>query len=128
MKLALAALAFALLASAAGIDGRWNAQTSPRKNNKAGADPAAFTLDLKTQDGKLTGTVSMPGKKKPRLQTIAAGTVDGAKVTFTTSQVAKKKNAVTFTWQATIDGDQLTGTRTREGAKRGVGFTAKRGS
>jgi len=126
MKLALAALAMTLVASAAGIDGRWNAQTSPRKNAKN--EPAQFTLDLKTQEGKVTGTVSMPGKKKPRLQSVEGGSVEGNKITFTTSQVAKKKAAVKFTWQATIDGDQITGTRTREGAKRGVGFTAKRGS
>jgi hypothetical protein len=127
MKLVLALLTLALAASAAGIDGRWSAEATPRKNAKNLAANLTFTLDLKTQDGKLVGTVSLPGKKKPRIQNVEGGAIDGNKVTFTTTQTAKKRAAVKFTWQATIDGDQLTGTRTREGAKKGVPFTAKRG-
>src|SRR6266516_3069221 len=51
MKLAFALLTCVLAASAAGIDGQWNAELSARgKKAAAPAQNNSFTLNLKTQD------------------------------------------------------------------------------
>jgi len=125
MKLACALLACALAASAVEIDGVWTAQTTPRKGKAADKPAATFTLDLKTRDGKITGTVSMAGKRKPVVLSVQNGKLDGDRLSFTTVQHSKKAD-VAFSWQATAGAGQIDGTRTREGAKRGVPFTAKR--
>jgi hypothetical protein len=114
MKLAFALLACAL-AAFAGIDGSWTAQT------KSGN----FTLDLKTKDGKITGSVMREGKKKPVIQSIQNARLDGNRLTFTTTQ-STKKAVTSFSWEATVGDNQIEGKRTREGAKHGVAFTAKR--
>jgi hypothetical protein len=116
-----------LAASAAGIDGQWNAELTARGKKAAAATAPArtFTLALKTQNGQVTGSVAVAGKKKARPINIQNAKVDGNRLTFTTVQTGKKDTA-TFSWQVTVDGDQMTGTRTREGAKRGVPFKARR--
>jgi len=125
MKLAIVFLACLLAASAAEIDGRWTAETTARKK-AATAQNTTFTLELATgQDGKVTGTVSLPGKKRPRSQRIQSATLDGNRLNFTTIQTTKKAE-VKFSWQVTVDGSQMTGTRTREGAKHGLPFKARK--
>lgn len=127
MKLALALLAFVLAASAAGIDGDWNAELA-RGKKAAPAQNNTFTLTLKTnQDGKVSGMVLAPGKKKPRQENIQHAVLNGNTLTFTTLQTSKRAT-ISFSWQVTVDGDQMTGTRTREGAGRAVAFKAKRTS
>jgi len=116
MKLALALLACAVFGSAATFDGDWNATS--RQNQP-------FTLSLKTKNGKITGMVTMDGKKKPRYQTVQNATMEGDALTFTTVQNGKKASAA-FTWKVMVDGDQMTGTRLKEGAKHGLAFTAHR--
>jgi hypothetical protein len=116
-------LACALLASAAGIDGHWNAQLA-RGKKEAAQPPEVFSLDLKTAGATVTGSVALPGKKKPRVQAIENGKLDGGRLTFTTSQ--KGKNPASFSWEVTLQGDQLAGTRIRDGAKHGQTFTAQR--
>ncbi len=125
MKLAFAFLACILAASAAGLDGQWNAEVSTRGNKTAPMPNNTFTLSLKSQSGQVTGVVLLPGKKKPRQQIIQNAKLDGNTLTFTTIQSGKKATA-SFSWQVTVDGDQMTGTRTREGAKHGAAFKAKR--
>ena len=125
MKLAFAFLACILAASAAGLDGQWNAEVSTRGNKIAPTPNNTFTLSLKSHDGQVTGMVLLPGKKKPRQQNIQNAKLDGNTLTFTTIQSGKKATA-SFSWQVTVDGDQMTGTRTREGAKHGAAFKAKR--
>jgi hypothetical protein len=128
MKLALAFLTCVLAASAAGIDGQWNAELTARGKKAAAAPPLSFTLSLKSQDnGQVTGSVVVPGKKKSRPLNIQNAKLDGNRLTFTTVQ-AGKKDTVSFSWQLTVDGDQMTGTRTREGAKKGVSFKARKSS
>jgi len=125
MKLAVAFVACALAASAAGIDGTWNAELQAR-GKKAAATPAkGFTLALKSQDGQVTGSVKVAGKKKGLPVSIQNAKLDGNRLTFTTVQTGKKET-VTFSWQVTVNGDQMTGTRTREGAKKGVPFKARK--
>jgi hypothetical protein len=112
-----------LAAPAAGIDGHWNAEIV--RGKKASAQPAAvFSLDLKSSDGKVTGTVALAGKKRPQIQRVENGRLVGDRLTFTTSQ--KGKNPVSFSWDVTLQDDQLSGSRTRDGAKRSQAFTAKR--
>jgi hypothetical protein len=123
MKLALALLACALAVSAAGMDGHWTAQFT-RGKKAAAAPPTPFSFDLKTSGGAVTGTVALPGKKKPQILKIENGKLDGDRLTFTTSQ--KGKNPVSFTWEAMLQGDQLAGSRTRDGAKHGQTFAAQR--
>jgi len=125
MKFTFAFLAFVLAATAAGIDGRWNVEFSPRGKKAAAAPPRPFTLTLNTQDGKVTGSMAAAGKKKARPLNIQNAKVDGNRVIFTTVQMTKKAEAK-FDWRITVDGDQMSGTRTREGAKRGVAFKARR--
>jgi len=125
MKLAVAFLTCVLAASAAGIDGQWNAQLTARGKKPATVQPKSFALSLKSQDGQVTGTVMVPGKKKSRPVTIQNAKLDGNRLTFTTVQTGKQ-NTVKFSWQVTVDGDHMTGTRTREGAKKGVPFRARR--
>jgi len=112
-----------LASRAAGIDDRWTAAATV--HSKSTDKQVVFTLDLKTLDGKLTGTVNLAGGKRSRLQIIENGRVEGDRVTFST-HVKNKKREATFLWVAAVNGDQLTGTRTREGAKKGLEFTAKR--
>jgi hypothetical protein len=127
MKLAVAFLTCVLAASAAGIDGQWNAELTARGKKAAPAAAKGFTLALKSQDGQVTGSVMVAGKKKSRPLPIQNAKLNGNRLTFTTVQTSKKDTA-TFSWQVTVDGDQMTGTRTREGAKRGVPFKARKAS
>lgn len=125
MKLAVAFLTCVLAASAAGIDGQWNAELTNRNQKGAPARNRSFTLALKSQDGRVSGFVMAAGKKRTRQQAIQNAKMDGNQLTFTTLQRGKKANT-TFSWQVTVDGDQMTGTRTREGAKHGATFKARR--
>jgi hypothetical protein len=124
MKTAIAFLACALAAHAAGIDGRWTAQTTI-SGKKAAGKQLTYTLDLKTQNGTLTGTVSASNGKKSRPQVIENGKVDGDRFSFSTHAKTKKSDT-TFLWTLAVNGDQLTGTRMREGAKKGQSLTARR--
>jgi hypothetical protein len=123
MRLALALLACAIAASASGLDGRWTAEASV--NNKNGQKVTAFTLDLKSQDGLITGSVSVMGTKKARPLAIQEGKISGNRLSFVTVQNGKKAD-VKFYWDGKLDGDQITGSRTRDGARRGQSFTAHR--
>jgi hypothetical protein len=125
MKLAVALLTCVLAASAAGIDGQWNAELIARGKKVSSTQPKSFALSLKSQDGQVTGTVMVPGKKKSRPITIQNAKLDGNRLTFTTLQTGKQ-NTAKFSWQWTVDGDQMSGTRTREGAKRGIPLRARR--
>jgi hypothetical protein len=112
------------LSALAGIDGKWTAefQTRGKKaaaNNKKRSSTA--TLNLKSEDGKLTGSVS-GGRKQIAIQD---GKLDGERFSFTTIQKSKRGEAKMM-WTGTVNGDQITGTRSREGTKRSASFTAKR--
>src|SRR5579863_5900410 len=127
MKLAFALLAFALASFAAGLDGDWNAQLTTRGKNAQADENQTFTLSLKTnKDGKVSGMVTLAGKKKPRLMNIQNAKLDGNTLTFMTQQSGKKGTGAAFLWQVKVDGDQMTGTRTRDGVKRGQAFQAHR--
>ena len=120
--------AFSMGLGAASIDGKWVAEVRSKAGKKQGGGEqiAKFTLDLKSSDGKLTGTISSPGRRRDRTMTITDGKIDGDAISFTTIQKSKKAERKLL-WRGTLRGDELTGTRGREGARRGESFTAKRG-
>lgn len=112
------------VAAAAPIDGRWTAEV--KRNAKKGDQTAALTFNLKSDGTTLTGSVTGGGGKRAGAQTIETGRIQNGTLSFTTVQRNKKKGEVKFSWRGTLEGDQWKGTRSREGAKRGVDFTAKR--
>jgi hypothetical protein len=139
MKLVpLVLLALAWTATAGTLDGKWSAElntgaTGAKKaaGFKGGKKPAggprraAATLDLKSDGNQLSGSVIQLKGKHARPVAIQDGKIDGDHFSFTTVQKAKKGD-VKLNWQGSLNGEQITGTRGRDGAKRGVPFTAKR--
>ncbi len=123
MKL-LALIVLAVTLQAAGLDGTWSAQTAPPKK-KPDQKPLAFTMNLKAEGAKLSGSVDIAAGKKTHPQLVENGKVDGDHATFTT-RVHTKKSATTYQWDVTLKNDGLTGIRMRQGAKKGQKFTAKR--
>ena len=84
--------------------------------------PTTATLNL-TSDGKMvTGSVSLGKKPTP----VVEGKLDGSSFSFVTVRKGKKGDS-RVVWSGTVEGDKLSGTRSREGGKRGLSFTAKRG-
>jgi hypothetical protein len=118
-------LVIAWSATAANLDGKWAAEVTPGGKKGITANKTAVTLDLKSQGSQLTGSVIASKGKRARPMAIQDGRIDGDRFTFTTVQRAKKGD-VKFTWQGTLNGAQISGTRSRDAAKRGVPFTAKR--
>ena len=120
--------ALALVASAAGIDGKWvTTMKIPAPKKQGGeAREVQFTLDLKTDGNKLTGAVSGGMGRRPVTQEIQTGKIEGDKFSFTTVQKNRQGQERKWVWEGTVQGDELRGTRSAEGARRGIEFTAKR--
>lgn len=130
MRKALSILALAcalpLAVQAAALDGKWLAKIE-RKDAAKGAVTLEFTLELKVDGDKLTGTVTGGAGRRPLTMTIENGKVEGDRFSFTTVQKGRKGDQK-FLWEGTIAGDELKGTRTTEGRRRGLPFSAKRAS
>ena len=76
-------LAFAFAATAADINGKWVYEQAGRQ----GGNPVKVTLTLKSEGGKLTGTLSRPGRDGNAMESqISDGKVDGNNVSFKVSQ------------------------------------------
>lgn len=101
---------------AAGIDGKWIAETQGRN----GAQQS--TLTLKSAGSALTGTLEAPGRggAAPTPVEIKDGKIDGAKFSF--SVTGGRGVAI---WEGTVEGDELKGNRKQEGQDARP-FTAKR--
>ena len=123
MKRVALLLSLAVATLFAGADGRWNAELKVTSKKK-GTEIRNVSLDLRTSQGALTGTVSGAGKKA-RPMAIENGKIDGDRISFTTVQKGKNGDQI-FVWEGTIQGDQISGERRRDGAKRGQPFVAKR--
>jgi hypothetical protein len=119
----------ACLALGAPIDGAWSGQiTTKPKNAAADWKAPEFSLELKAEGDKLTGTVTPKNAKgKGRSLAIVDGKVnaDGS-FTFVTVQKGKDGENRQL-WNGAVKGDEITGTRGKEGAKRAPSFSAKRG-
>ena len=128
MRLALSILMIsavtALAFSPNGIDGRWTAEMKPQSRKQADRT-VSQTLDLKVDSSALTGSVSMG--RKGRSAEIRDGKIDGSKFSFTVVRQTKKGEQK-IRWEGQLEGDLLKGTVMREGARRGMSFTAKRAS
>lgn len=120
--------AVALVAAAAGIDGKWTATVKMQAGKKQGGEvrEVQFTLDLKSEGGKLTGSVSGGTGRRPVTQQIQEGKIEGDKFSFVTVQKSKDGQERKIVWEGTLQGDELRGTRAPQGARRGAEFTAKR--
>jgi hypothetical protein len=122
----------AAVAAAAGVDGRWKAEFAAPKQPKANrkgslSQKPEVILELKSAGAQLEGTVTSSAGKRARPIAISDGKIEGDRFSFTTVQRGKKAETK-WTWRGTVNGDQITGTRSKEGARRGQSFTAKRQS
>jgi hypothetical protein len=120
--------AVALVAAAAGIDGKWLTTIKMQAGKKQGGEAREiqFTLDLKSDGARLTGSVSGGAGRRPVTQEIQEGKIEGNKFSFVTVQKSKAGQERKIVWEGTLQGDELRGTRAPQGARRGAEFTAKR--
>ena len=116
-------LLLAGVALAAAIDGSW---ISVRKMERDGqAFTITQTFDLKSDGGKLTGTLTMAfGDQEPRKADIKDGKIDGAKFSFATV-MSTPNGDFKMVYAGTVEGDALKGTAEREGGQARP-FEAKR--
>jgi hypothetical protein len=128
MKLpTLAVLVCSILAAAAGIDGKWISEFKMPAGKKGGeARGVQVTLNLKADGSRLTGSVTQAMGRRDRTLEIQDGKMEGSRFSFVTVQKTRKGENKLL-WQGTLEGDELKGTRTREGGRRGIPFTARRG-
>jgi hypothetical protein len=112
--------AVALVAAAAGIDGKWVASMKVPAPKKQGGEAreVQFTLDLKSEGSQLTGTVSGGMGRRAPTMNIENGKLDGNKFSFATVQKNKQGQERKWVWEGTMQGDEL-------GGRRGIDFTAK---
>jgi hypothetical protein len=96
----LCALTFA--AMAADVTGKWTWEQAGR----GGGNPATITLTLKADGGKLTGTLSQPGRNGNMDTEITDGTVNGNAISFTIKRSFNGNDMVT-PYKGTLDGDTL---------------------
>jgi autotransporter translocation and assembly factor TamB len=118
-------LALALAALAADVSGKWVYEQPGR----GGGNPTQVTLNLKADGGKLTGSVSRPGRDGNVMETpISDGKVDGNNISFkTTMQMGG--NSMTSEYSGTVSGDEIKLKITRpgrDGSPMTNEFTAKR--
>lgn len=121
-KILIGLMVGALALMSANIDGKWAAEVEQR--GKGGeTKKQQVVLTLKSNGSDLTGTVGA-GKRGKGME-IQNGKIEGDKFSFQT--VAKtQKGENKMNWTGTVSGDELKGERSREGARRGISFTAKR--
>jgi hypothetical protein len=120
---------FSPILSAASIDGKWVAEVKAKAGKKKGGGErtTAIAFDLRSSGDALTGIVTSGGRRRDRSMEIRDGRIEGDSFSFTTVQKNRKAKAERkWTWKATLQGDELRGIRSREGARRGVPFTARR--
>ncbi len=115
------------IASAAAIDGAWTTEMKTRGGKKAGSQQqtVSVTMNLKSENGQITGSVITGGRKRSQTAQISGGKLDGNSFTFETVHSGKRGEQKTQ-WRGTLDGDTLQGTCMRVGKRREQTFTAKR--
>jgi opacity protein-like surface antigen len=115
----LCVLTFAVYA--ADVTGKWTWEQAGR----GGGNPTVSTLTLKVDGGKLTGTLSRPGRGGAPTDTeISDGKVDGNNITFNLKMNMGGNEMVT-PYKGTLDGDSLTLEFTRPGRNGGDPTTQK---
>ena len=106
---------FAFHALGAEIDGKWKGETMVRERS------VRATFDLKSDGGRLTGTVEFGTRKRAAAQEIKDGKVEGNKFSFSTVMQTKKKGEVKVHWDGTIAGNELKVTRNAAKGKKRSG-------
>jgi len=105
---------FAGSALADGIDGKW---TSERKMER---DGQSFTIkqmyDLKSDGGKIKGTITVMFGDNEMKADIKDGKIDGNKFTFSATMQTPNGEFKT-TYEGTVEGSTMKGTTSREGGQ-----------
>jgi hypothetical protein len=96
-RLALLALLPVLTAAAADVTGKWIYKQTGRGRT------TPVTIVLKAEGGKLTGSVSQPGRGATTEREITSGRVEGRKLSFEVD--TEGRGTTTFT--GTVDGDTM---------------------
>jgi len=108
-------------AMAADVTGKWTWEQAGR----GGGNPTVITLTLKADGGKLTGTLSRPGRNGNMDTEITDGMVtDNNKISFTVKQTMGDNEIVT-PYKGIVDGDSLTLEFTQAGRGGGEPTTRK---
>ncbi len=107
---------FVLAASAADVSGKWSADVPGRDGNTM-----TQIFDLKTDGGKVTGTVSSPRGD----MVILDGKIDDDTITFVTVR-NMNGNDVKIMFKGKVEGDTIKFTRKRDGGDFSQEFVAKR--
>jgi hypothetical protein len=103
-------LALSLAAFAADVTGKWTFERPGRNGNTQ-----TVTLNLKSDGGKLTGSVSQPGRGgSPMEAQITDGKIDGNNISFKTS-MQMGDNTMTTEYTGTVSGDSINLKVTRPG-------------
>ena len=99
------------------VDGTWTGEV------QGGRGAQQVTLTLKTDGGKLTGTIG-GGRGGPI--TIEEGTISGATLKFKTKQQGRG-GEVTLNWTGTVKGDEIAFSRMADGGQgQAQQFTLKK--
>ncbi len=111
---------FVIGAAAADVNGKYAAETQGRRG------PQTIVFDLKTDGGKVTGTVSGRGPEPAKIEN---GKIDGDTITFTTTRTMGD-NTVTQKYTGKVSGDTIEFTNEMQGGGGGgrgpQKFTAKK--
>jgi len=118
MKTLITTLAcIALLAGSAladGIDGKW---TSERKMERDGQSMTIKQLfDLKSDGGKIKGSVTVMFGDNEMKADVNSGKVDGNKFSFTVTMQTPNGDMKQI-YEGTVEGSTIKGTATREGGQ-----------
>jgi hypothetical protein len=103
-------LALSLAVFAADVTGKWTFEQQGRQGNTV-----TVTMNLKADGGKLTGTVSRPGRDGNAMESpITDGTINGDNVSFKTTQQFGG-NSMTSEYTGTVSGSEMKLKVTRPG-------------
>jgi hypothetical protein len=122
MKVKYAAILVCLLAFASlviaqsAVDGVWTGEV------QGGRGPQQVTLTLKTEGGKLGGTIG-GGRGGP--VNIEEASLSGSTVKFKTKQMGRGGEVI-LNWTGTVKGEEIAFSRMPEGGQQATEFTLKK--
>ncbi len=118
----IAVFAMSVAAFGASVDGKWNME------QKAKDQTVTVTFDLKTDGGKVMGTMYKPGRKM-KATPLQNGKIEGDKISFDTVARNKKKGDIKTHWEGTVTDSQISGRhKADQGKGKGAAFVMKRAS
>jgi len=102
------------------VDGKWNIEITTQRGTQM------QTLTLKTEGGKITGTVEGMGRGGPTTTPIEDGALSGSTLTFKTKQMGRGGEQIQQ-WTGAVSGDEIKFKREVVGGQgMPQEFTAKR--